>query len=103
MLIVCRQDIFFNDPSFGVRRADYLEFASHGCDYCFWMIHYRNRQGQPRLAKKFPISTKEDLDKPHSLDTNIGRQEWRPGLPCQLNYCHFFFQPHQPIRERHGL
>ena len=36
------QDIFFNDPSFGVKRqTGWLEFASHGCDYCFWMIHYR--------------------------------------------------------------
>ena len=35
------QDIFFNDPSFGVKRSDFGEFASHECDYCFWMIHYR--------------------------------------------------------------
>jgi len=65
------QDIFFNDPSFGVRRSDFLEFATHGCDYCFWMIHYRNRQGQTRLGREVPISTNTELDKPDSLDTNI--------------------------------
>ena len=37
------QNAFFNDPSFGVKRnTGWLEFASHGCDYCFWMIHYRS-------------------------------------------------------------
>ena len=80
MLILDWQDIFFNDPSFGVRRADFLEFASHGCDYCFWMIHYRNRQSTTRLGRQVPISTNTDLDKPNSLDTNIGRLARGPGL-----------------------
>jgi len=65
------QDVFFNDPSFGVRRSDFLEFASHGCDYCFWMIHYRNRQRQTAISETNPISTNTELDKEHSLDTNI--------------------------------
>merc|ERR1712227_468935 len=65
------QDVFFNDPSFVVRRSDFLEFASHGCDYCFWMIHYRNRQRQTAISQTNRISTKTELDKDHSLDTNI--------------------------------
>jgi len=65
------QDIFFNDPSFGVKRNDFLEFASHDCDYCFWMIHYRNRQRQTTLSQQSPISTNTELEAPHTLDTNI--------------------------------
>merc|ERR1712106_133892 len=51
------QDIFFNDPSFGVKRSNFLEFASHDCDYCFWMIHYRNRQRQTSISQSAPISS----------------------------------------------
>ena len=35
------QDIFFNDPYFGTHRAQFLNSVKSGCDYCFWMIHYR--------------------------------------------------------------
>ena len=86
------QDIFFNDPSFGVRRADFLEFASHGCDYCFWMIHYRNRQSQTRLAREVPISTNTELDKPNSLDTNIGRRGDPGLLSLHINQISFLSQ-----------
>merc|ERR1712123_77581 len=65
------QDIFFTDPSFGVKRNDFLEFASHECDYCFWMIHYRNRQRQTAPSQSSPISTNTELENPHVLDTNI--------------------------------
>lgn len=66
------QNAFFNDPSFGVKRnTGWLEFASHGCDYCFWMIHYRNRQRRAAISETQPISTKTELDKPNAIDTNI--------------------------------
>jgi len=65
------QDIFFNDPSFGVKRSDFLEIASHDCDYCFWMIHYRNRQRQTSMALASPISTNTELQDHNVLDTNI--------------------------------
>jgi len=65
------QDIFFNDPSFGVKRSNFLEFASHDCDYCFWMIHYRNRQRQTSISEQSPISTNTELEHPNVLDTNI--------------------------------
>jgi len=64
-------DIFFNDPSFGVKRSDFGEFATHDCDYCFWMIHYRNRQRETSVAISNPISTNTELDKKNTLDTNI--------------------------------
>merc|ERR1712218_672929 len=53
-------DIFFNDPSFGVKRSDFGEFASHECDYCFWMIHYRWKLSStlsllPSIARKIEI------------------------------------------------
>ena len=35
------QDIFFNDQYFGTRRPEFLKSSDSGCDYCFWMIHYR--------------------------------------------------------------
>jgi hypothetical protein len=65
------ENIFFNDPSFGVKRNNFLEFASHECDYCFWMIHYRNRQRQTSISQLSPISTNTELENPHVLDTNI--------------------------------
>ena len=34
-------DIFFNDPYFGTHRGEFLKSVESGCDYCFWMIHYR--------------------------------------------------------------
>ena len=71
MVVNLFQEIFFNDPSFGVKRNDFLEFASHDCDYCFWMIHYRNRQRQTALSQQSPISTNKELSHPHVLDTNI--------------------------------
>lgn len=64
-------DIFFNDPSFGVKRTDFGEFATHDCDYCFWMIHYRNRQRETSVAMSNPISTNTELNKKNTLDTNI--------------------------------
>merc|ERR1719312_513637 len=64
-------DIFFNDPSFGVKRSDFGEFATHDCDYCFWMIHYRNRQRETSVAMSNPISTNTELNKKNTLDTNI--------------------------------
>ena len=63
--------MFFNDPTFGVKRNKFLEFASHECDYCFWMIHYRNRQRQTSVAQTSPISTNTELESPNVLDTNI--------------------------------
>merc|ERR1719187_34342 len=65
------QDIFFNDPAFGVKRSNFLEFASHDCDYCFWIIHYRNRQRQTNISQQSPISTNTELEHPNVLDTNI--------------------------------
>merc|ERR1712106_612666 len=49
------KDIFFNDPSFGVARSQFSELATHDCDYCFWMIHYRNRQQVTGIAHQDPI------------------------------------------------
>jgi len=64
-------DLFFDDPSFGVKRRNFLEFATHDCDYCFWMIHYRNRQRQTSVSQTSPISTNTELQNPYVLDTNI--------------------------------
>ena len=38
------QNVFFNNEFFGVRRRNNQMFREIGCDYCFWTIHFRNRQ-----------------------------------------------------------
>ena len=37
------EEVFFQNPSFGVRRRNNQMFRTIGCDYCFWTIHFRNR------------------------------------------------------------
>ena len=41
------QDVFFNDVSFGNKRSNFLDSVEQGCDYCFWMIHYRSLANAP--------------------------------------------------------
>ena len=59
--------MFLNDPYFGNHRSDLLASVEAGCDYCFWMIHFRNRQ----LVHDVPISTETSSHLPKSLDTNL--------------------------------
>jgi len=65
------EDVFFNDPHFGNKRTDFTKSVNEGCDYCFWMIHYRNRQYQTPISALNPISTERSPEKPDSLDTNL--------------------------------
>ena len=65
------QDTFFNNPYFGNKRSDFLSSVDAGCDYCFWMIHYRNRQSQTAVSALHPISTETSSDRPNTLDTNL--------------------------------
>ena len=39
------EEVFFQNPSFGVKRRNNQMFRTIGCDYCFWTIHFRNRFG----------------------------------------------------------
>ena len=43
------EEVFFQNPSFGVRRRNNQMFRTIGCDYCFWTIHFRNRFVHPLL------------------------------------------------------
>ena len=61
------EEMFFSDPHFGNHRANLLASVEAGCDYCFWMIHFRNRQ----LIHDVPISTETSSHLPTSLDTNL--------------------------------
>merc|ERR1711936_928760 len=61
------KEMFFSDPHFGNHRANLLASVEAGCDYCFWMIHFRNRQ----LIHDVPISTETSSHLPTSLDTNL--------------------------------
>ena len=77
-------DIFFNDPYFGTHRGEFLKSVDSGCDYCFWMIHYRYKTEpnkdtflflfSPRNRQALgdiPISTETTDHLPKSLDTNL--------------------------------
>ena len=69
-----------------MRRPEFLEFATkHDCDYCFWMIHYRNRQRQTRMSQSSPISTNTELQSQHVLDTNIVCMFTNPAADCPNN------------------
>ena len=35
------ENVFFNNPFFGVLRRNNQMFRDIGCDYCFWTIHFR--------------------------------------------------------------
>lgn len=66
------EDVFFNNPNFGVRRENNQMFRTIGCDYCFWTIHFRNRQ--QILAKQDPrlqFSTNTDNNLKQGVDSNL--------------------------------
>jgi len=60
---------FFNNPVLGVLREDQDLFKKLGCNYCAWMIQWRNRQDVPGLIN--PISTNTDNNAVFSTDTNV--------------------------------
>merc|ERR1719312_322041 len=72
------QDIFFNDPYFGTHRQNFLNSVDNGCDYCFWMVLYRNRQALGDI----PISTETTDHLPKSLDTNLVCMFSDPASQC---------------------
>ena len=43
------EEVFFQNPSFGVKRRNNQMFRTIGCDYCFWTIHFRNRFGDQKF------------------------------------------------------
>ena len=65
-------EVFFQNPSFGVQRENSQMFRNIGCDYCFWTIHFRNRQ--QLLSTKSPkldISTNTDYNLRKGVDSNL--------------------------------
>ena len=83
------QNVFFRNPSFGVRRSNnqmFREvltakifvthskniFSKMGCDYCFWTIHFRNRQQFLSGGQADPgIATNTDNNLQHGVDSNL--------------------------------
>lgn len=66
------EEVYFDNPFFGVRRDRYGAAQTVGCDYCFWTIHFRNRQSfpsqrHPSLA--FPTNTDNNLVR--AVDSNM--------------------------------
>ena len=72
------QRVFFDNPSFGVRRENNQMFRSIGCDYCFWTIHFRNRR--QIISSDYPelrIST-------NTGDGAASRENLRKGVDSNL-------------------
>ena len=102
------QDVFFNDVSFGNKRSNFLDSVEQGCDYCFWMIHYRSlanaltnvEQTNQLLFPEFYCNQQEpsvadrDLVDQPNLDGEVGGQPrvsgHQPGLHVQGEVCASF-------------
>ena len=65
------QNVFFFNPSFGVKRTNNQMFRDIGCDYCFWTIHFRNRQQVLGQNYGHKISTNTDNNLRHAVDSNL--------------------------------
>merc|ERR1719186_1624327 len=66
------EEVFFRNPSFGVNRRNNQMFRTIGCDYCFWTIHFRNRQ--QIISQHYPklkISTNTDNNLKKAVDSNL--------------------------------
>jgi len=66
------EQVFFNNNAFGVKRRNNQMFRTMGCDYCFWTIHFRNRQ--KIISKdnpKLKISTNTDDNLKQGVDSNL--------------------------------
>jgi len=62
---------FLNDQYVGMRRNLYLAQEIKRCNFCFWMIHFRNRQRQTLISKESPISTRTDAQQSSSVEINL--------------------------------
>jgi len=62
---------FLNDQYVGMRRNLFLAQEVKGCSFCFWMVHFRNRQRQTKISEEFPISTRTDTQQPSSVEINL--------------------------------
>ena len=65
------QNVFFYNPSFGVKRTNNQMFRDIGCDYCFWTIHFRNRQQILGENYSNKISTNTNNNLRHAVDSNL--------------------------------
>ena len=65
------QNVFFNNQFFGVKRRNNQMFRDIGCDYCFWTIHFRNRQQflSPHTDPTISTNTGDNLK--HGVDSNL--------------------------------
>jgi len=62
---------FLHDPYVGIKRNLFLKPTKKGCEFCFWMIHFRNRQGQPDISLDNPISIRTDTNQDNSVEINL--------------------------------
>ena len=67
------QKVFFYNPFFGVQRSNNQMFREIGCDYCFWTIHFRNRQQflSSSSGSGPGISTNTDNNLKNAVDSNL--------------------------------
>ncbi|XP_023326745.1 uncharacterized protein LOC111700152 [Eurytemora carolleeae] len=62
---------FINDGFVGLRRGLFLEFLRKDCSFCFWMLHFRNRLGKPRISVNNPISIRTDENQGNTVEINL--------------------------------
>ena len=65
------QNVFFYNPSFGVKRSNNQMFRDIGCNYCFWTIHFRNRHQILGDSYSNRISTNTNNNLRQAVDSNL--------------------------------
>eukprot|EP00088_Acartia_fossae_P064928 TRINITY_DN7997_c2_g1_i2.p1 TRINITY_DN7997_c2_g1~~TRINITY_DN7997_c2_g1_i2.p1 ORF type:complete len:219 (-),score=43.78 TRINITY_DN7997_c2_g1_i2:1009-1665(-) len=63
---------FIHDSLAGMKRTLFLSpVLARSCSFCFWMVHFRHRQGQTTISKQHPISTRTDQQMDNSAEINL--------------------------------
>jgi len=63
---------FIHDSYTGMKRTLFLSpVLAKQCEFCFWMLHFRHRQGQTQISSTNPISTRKDEHQDNSVEINL--------------------------------
>ena len=80
------ENVFFNNPFFGVLRRNNQMFRDIGCDYCFWTIHFRFVVNSPfRVVYRVVFQEPPELPKCKVKGpSNLNKHRQQQGLPLSL-------------------
>jgi len=63
---------FIHDQYTGMKRTLFLSpVIAKSCSFCFWMLHFRHRQGHTQISTSHPISTRTDKHQDNSVEINL--------------------------------